>query len=180
MGTGGWGAPEGPPPHRSMLTLRCHCSFLWGVGGAEVRGYVRPSKCRGVPGVVLVLPHVVPGVWVKMQRLGMKPRSLGLLAPESLIFQGSRVFLGGKKKRESGGGGGLNAGCHKCAGDKGGVAPGSHRRGAVTPPGVLWGPFTPMSSLCPPLTAPLPHSPTALPGGEEQGDERCWGHPWVR
>lgn len=125
-----------------------------------MRGYVRPSKCRGVPGVVLVLPHVVPGVWVKMQRLGMKPRSLGLLAPESLIFQGSRVFLGGKKKKGIEGGGALMQGVTSVLGTGGGCTwepPGR----SCDPTWGLVGPIHPNVPSVPPTDgspSPQPHS----------------------
>lgn len=80
----GWGAPEGPP--RSLLTpWRWHPAGRGGGGGD-----VRPSGSRGVPGVVLAQPRAVPGVWVKVQRLGMNPRSVG-------GFQGWRVFLAKKR-----------------------------------------------------------------------------------
>lgn len=83
-GDGGWGAPEGPP--RSLLTpWRWHPAGRGGGGGD-----VRPSGSRGVPGVVLAQPRAVPGVWVKVQRLGMNPRSVG-------GFQGWRVFLAKKR-----------------------------------------------------------------------------------
>ena len=88
-GDGGWGAPEGPP--RSLLTLwRWHPAGRGGGGGD-----VRPSGSRGVPGVVLAQPRAVPGVWVKVQRLGMNPRSVGGFSPR--IFQGWRVFLAKKR-----------------------------------------------------------------------------------
>lgn len=85
----GWGAPEGPP--RSLLTpWRWHPAGRGGGGGD-----VRPSGSRGVPGVVLAQPRAVPGVWVKVQRLGMNPRSVGGFSPR--IFQGWRVFLAKKR-----------------------------------------------------------------------------------